>query len=58
MDRQTRSPAKIAGYSGTPLAKKLGIKAGSRVFSCGRCGARNLELFHSMLRAGLRLHPS
>jgi hypothetical protein len=35
MDRQTRPPAKTAGYSGTPLAKKLGIKAGSRVFSCG-----------------------
>ena len=25
-------PVSSAGYSGTPLAKKLGIKAGSRVF--------------------------
>ena len=25
----------MAGYSGTPLAKKLGIKAGSRVFAHG-----------------------
>ena len=25
----------VAGYSGTPLAKKLGIKAGSRVFALG-----------------------
>ena len=25
----------VAGYSGTPLAKKLGIKAGSRVFAHG-----------------------
>src|SRR5437762_829154 len=27
--------AKSAGYSGTPLAKKLGIKPGSRVFVSG-----------------------
>lgn len=25
----------MAGYSGTPLAKKLGIKAGSRLFAAG-----------------------
>jgi len=25
----------MAGYSGTPLAKKLGIQAGSRVFLSG-----------------------
>jgi hypothetical protein len=34
----------MAGYSGTPLAKKLGIKAGSNVFVEGAPGAYELLL--------------
>ncbi len=35
MGRNKSDPFSAAGYSGTPLAKKLGIKAGGRVFVSG-----------------------
>ncbi len=35
MSKNKSVPIAAAGYSGTPLAKKLGIKAGGRVFVAG-----------------------
>jgi hypothetical protein len=35
MSKNRSAPSSPAGYSGTPLAKKLGIKAGGRVFVAG-----------------------
>ena len=35
MTPRSRAPAQAAGYSGTPLARKLGIAEGARVFVSG-----------------------
>lgn len=46
----------MAGYSGTPLAQKLGIKPGSRVFADG--APKAYEQFFAPIPAGLNLQSA